>query len=95
MDHIQMCQDILNVLIEEITKDPSTMEEVTNEKSVENDNDKSDEKNTKKENDAQDESIEEFDPIASAVASIMGPDGNFDIRKSPIKPISSTTAGTT
>ena len=28
---------------------------------------------------------EEFDPIASAVASIMGPDGAFDIRKSPVK----------
>ena len=28
---------------------------------------------------------EAFDPIASAVASIMGPDGAFDIRKSPVK----------
>ena len=28
---------------------------------------------------------EAFDPIASAVASIMGPDGAFDIRKSPMK----------
>ena len=35
--------------------------------------------------------MEEFDPIASAVASIMGPDGNFDIRKSPVKPIVPTS----
>ena len=41
--------------------------------------------------DKKDETMEEFDPIASAVASIMGPDGNFDIRKSPVKPIVPTS----
>ena len=34
---------------------------------------------------------EEFDPIAAAVASIMGSDGVFDIRKSPVKPLVPTS----
>ena len=49
-------------------------------------------KNGNDDGDKNDETMEEeFDPIASAVASIMGPDGNFDIRKSPVKPIVPTS----
>ena len=37
---------------------------------------------------------EEFDPIAAAVASIMGTEGKFDLRKSPVKPVvTPTTSG--
>jgi hypothetical protein len=35
----------------------------------------------------EDEDLEEYNPIDAAVASIMGPDGNFDVRKSPVKPV--------
>ena len=85
MDHIQLCQDILVDLIKDTIKEPP--EEISMDQNNLENNEKPNEEETNNDDNVHDESMEEFDPIASAVASIMGPDGNFDIRKSPVKPV--------
>ena len=35
----------------------------------------------------EEEAEEAYDPLAFALASIMGTEGKFDVRKSPVKPI--------
>ena len=97
IDHVQLCQDILGELLEEVIKEPipakddqQNDEHDGNSNEVEHNQDIT--KNGNDDGDKNDETMEEeFDPIASAVASIMGPDGNFDIRKSPVKPIVPTS----
>ena len=99
IDHVQLCQEILEGLIQEMIAEPKPD---VDQGSLEQKDDLNDSKVPdevkegsvpKEENDAETEKEvadappEEFDPLASAIASIMGPDGNFDIRKSPVKPV--------
>ena len=79
-----------NIDVDQPEDDQQNDEHVGNSNEVEHNQDIT--KNGNDDGDKNDETMEEeFDPIASAVASIMGPDGNFDIRKSPVKPIVPTS----
>ena len=91
LENVQICQgivaqDLLSLVIPNEVENPVEPEknpEKEPEKPV--DNPENDQKPAEPEEAPNEEP--EFDPIASAVASIMGPEGNFDIRKSPVKPV--------
>ncbi len=84
LDHVFLCQNILEDLINKVIED----EQPEPEKDVKINEETEDAKKEEVEQPLEEEEEEEvFDPIASAVASIMGPDGAFDIRKSPVKPV--------
>ena len=99
IDHVQLCQEILEGLIQEMIAEPKpdvdqgTLEQKDDlnagevHDAVKEGSVPKEANDAETEKEAADAPPEEFDPLASAIASIMGPDGNFDIRKSPVKPV--------
>jgi len=95
MENVFLCQaliiqDLINAVIPyEIPETLQNKPDPTadNNETKDNDLDNAGDKNEITEEKEEPEAEEEFDPIAAAVASIMGTEGKFDMRKSPVKPV--------
>ena len=98
VESVSVAKDIVESLldaifpkpVEEEKKPSGTEEKAEAPKSDHDDDEKENERALEKEGDVMGEKEKapveaEFDPIAAAVASIMGPDGDINIRKSPMK----------